>query len=77
MVDRRTDDLAALAFGIRMEERAIGMNSQAAWTAKDRLAGEPHGFLVEEETRHCEQLRRNWEELSGMAWDRAPDRNAQ
>jgi rubrerythrin len=75
-VDRRADDLAALALGIRMEERAIDLYSQAAGTAKGRLARQAYGFLIEEETRHREQLIIHWQKLSGMAWDRAPDRDA-
>jgi rubrerythrin len=72
-VERQADDLAALAFGIKMEERAIDLYGQAARTAEDRMVQEAYHFLVEEETRHHEQLREHWEKLSGKAWDRAPD----
>ena len=76
-VDRRADDLAALAFGIRMEERAIDLYGQAAKTTLDELVREAYDFLVEEEIRHREQLRTHWENLSGMAWEEAPDRDPQ
>jgi rubrerythrin len=76
-VDRRADDLAALAFGIRMEERAIDLYDQAGRMAEDRMVREAYDFLVEEEIRHREQLRGHWEKLSGMAWEESPDRDSQ
>lgn len=72
-VDRRADDLAALAFGIRMEKRAIGLYGNAAETEADRAAREAYQFLVEEETRHYHQLRSHWERLSGTAWPEGQD----
>jgi rubrerythrin len=72
-VDRRADDLAALAFGIRMEQRAIGLYGDAAETEADRAAREAYQFLVEEETRHYHQLRSHWERLSGTAWPEERD----
>ncbi|MGD2206333.1 MAG: ferritin family protein [Anaerolineae bacterium] len=67
-VDRRIDDLEALAFGIQMEEKAIDLYSQSVKTATDPRARKAYEFLVEEETRHYHQLRDRWEALAGMAF---------
>jgi rubrerythrin len=66
-IDRRADDLAALVFGIRMEEIAIELYSQSARATDDPIAQEAFMFLVEEETRHYHQLRTLWERLAGVA----------
>jgi rubrerythrin len=66
-LDRRADDLAALAFGIRMEEIAIELYSQSARAIDDPIGQEAYEFLVEEERRHYHQLRTNWERLAGVA----------
>jgi rubrerythrin len=68
-IDRRADDLAALAFGIRMEEIAIELYSQSAKATDDPIAQGAYAFLVEEETRHFHQLRTNWERLAGVAFE--------
>jgi hypothetical protein len=70
-VDRRSDDLAALAFGISMEKKAIELYGQAADVTEDQAAQEAYRFLVLEETRHYDQLRKQWEELAGMAFEEA------
>ena len=76
-LDRRADDLVALAFGIKMEQRAIDLYGEAAKTAENQAVSEAYSFLVEEEIRHREQLRMRWESLAGMAWNEAPDGDTQ
>jgi rubrerythrin len=65
-VDRRADDLAALAFGIRMEQEAIGLYSREKASTLDPFANTAYGFLIEEESRHYDQLKTQWERLSGQ-----------
>jgi rubrerythrin len=64
-VDRRADDLAALAFGVRMEQEAIDLYGGQAADNPDPAAKRAYGFLVEEERRHYDQLKDQWERLSG------------
>jgi rubrerythrin len=64
-VDRRADDLAALAFGVRMEQEAIDLYDGERARAQDPAAQKAYKFLVEEETRHYHQLKDQWERLSG------------
>jgi rubrerythrin len=65
VIDRRASDLDALAFGIGLEEKAIDLYSRAGAAAVDLAAQEAYRFLVEEETRHYDQLRIQWEQLAG------------
>ena len=46
------DDLAALAFGIDMEQEAIELYARERASIQDPAAQEAYEFLVEEETRH-------------------------
>lgn len=64
-VDRRADDLVALAFGVRMEQKAIDLYRREEANTADPVAQQAYGFLVEEEIRHYDQLREQWERLSG------------
>jgi rubrerythrin len=64
-VDRRADDLAALAFGARMEQEAIELYDRERASIQDPAAQEVYKFLVEEEIRHFHQLKEQWERLSG------------
>ena len=64
-VDRRADDLTALAFGVRMEQEAIDLYDRERASIQDPAAQEAYRFLVEEESRHFHQLREQWERLSG------------
>ena len=64
-VDRRADDLAALAFGARMEQAANDLYDRERASTKDPAAQEAYRFLVEEEIRHFHQLKEQWERLSG------------
>lgn len=66
VVDRRADDLAALAFGIQMEQKAIALYEEEAGENTDPSAQEAYQFLIEDETRHYRQLREQWERLAGM-----------
>lgn len=65
-VDRRADDLAALAFGISMEEQAITLYGEQSLENADPVAREAYQFLVEEEKRHYRQLKDQWERLAGV-----------
>jgi rubrerythrin len=64
-VDRRADDLAALAFGVRMEQEAIALYGRERDSNTDPAAQKAYRFLVEEEIRHYHQLKGQWERLSG------------
>ena len=48
-VDRRADDLDALAFGIRMEQEAISLYNRERANSPDPSAKTAYGFLIEEE----------------------------
>ena len=67
-VDRRFDDLAALAFGVRMEQEAIDLYERERASTQDPAAQMAYRFLVEEEIRHYHQLREQWERLSGRPY---------
>ena len=68
-VDRTMDDLSALALGIRMEQKAIDLYAKEARETDDNAAREAYEFLVVEETRHHDQLKGQWEKLTGMAFE--------
>jgi rubrerythrin len=70
-IDRRADDLTALAFGVRMEQVTIDLYAGEAEAAHDPAARQAYQFLVEEETRHWEQLRGHWEALAGIPFQDA------
>jgi rubrerythrin len=72
-VDRRADDLAALALGIDMELAAIDLYGREREEASQAAAREAYAFLVEEEQRHYEQLKRQWERLAGRPYQPARD----
>ena len=65
VVDRRVDDLDALAFGVRMEQEAIDLYDGERASTQDPAAQEAYRFLIEEEKRHYQQLKEQWERLSG------------
>lgn len=67
-IDRRADDLSALALGLEIEARSIALYRREADTAPDPAAREAYSFLVEEERRHYKQLRAGWENLAGISW---------
>lgn len=63
-VDRRADDRDALALGIEMEQKAINLYRDQAAKSPDKAARQAYEFLVEEETRHYNQLCERWGALS-------------
>jgi rubrerythrin len=65
-IDRRADDLAALAFGLKMEQRAIALYKREAAENPDQAARQAYQFLVEDEMRHHVQLKEQWERLAGI-----------
>lgn len=65
-VDRRADDLTALAFGLQMEQRAIALYRKEAVENTDPSAQQAYQFLVEDEMRHHFQLKERWERLAGI-----------
>jgi rubrerythrin len=65
-VDRRADDLTALAFGLHIEQKAIALYRQEAAENSDPLARQAYQFLVEDEMRHQSQLKERWENLAGI-----------
>ncbi len=65
-VDRSADDLGALAFGIHLEQQAIALYGDQADSSAEPAAQKAYRFLVEEETRHYQQLKDQWERLAGM-----------
>jgi rubrerythrin len=66
VVDRRADDLAALAFGIRMEQQALALYKEEADKSTEPSAQKAYRLLIGEETKHYRQLRDQWERLAGM-----------
>jgi rubrerythrin len=68
VVDRRADDLAALALGIEMEVAAINLYQQQGEDSSHPQAREAYQFLVGEEQRHYEQLKSQWERLAGKPY---------
>jgi rubrerythrin len=69
VIDRRSDDLAALTFGIDMEAQAIDLYERGAKTATDLSARRMYEWLVGEETQHYQLLRDRWEELAGLPFE--------
>jgi rubrerythrin len=69
VVDRRADDLTALALGIGMEKKAIALYGEQASVAVDAAAQQAYEFLVREETRHYHQLKHQWERLAGRPFE--------
>jgi rubrerythrin len=65
-VDRRADDLAALAFGIKMEQDALDLYGQELVDTEDPAARKAYRFLIDEETQHYNDLKEQWENLAGM-----------
>lgn len=65
-IDRRADDLAAVAFGLQMEQRAIALYRQEAAEKTDPAAQQAYQFLVKDEVRHYSQLKERWERLAGI-----------
>jgi rubrerythrin len=64
-IDRRADDLVALAFGVEMEKQAIVLYEREASASADPMAQKAYEFLIQEETQHHKQLKERWEQLAG------------
>jgi rubrerythrin len=69
VIDRRATDLDALAFGIELETRAIELYGQAGQQLQDPAAQRAYRFLADEETRHFNQLKIQWENLAGRPFE--------
>jgi rubrerythrin len=69
VVDRRATDLDALAFGIELEKKAIELYGQAGQQVQDPAAYRAYRFLADEETRHYNQLKTQWENLAGRPFE--------
>jgi rubrerythrin len=67
-IDRRSDDMDTLAFGVHMERKAIELYGRATLRSQDAAARQAYDFLVEEETRHMRELKAHWERLAGIPW---------
>lgn len=65
VIDRRADDLAALAIGIKMEQAAIDLYSLQAREVEEAAGRDAYRVLVQEEARHYEELSAQWERLAG------------
>ncbi|MFZ5915299.1 MAG: ferritin-like domain-containing protein [Chloroflexota bacterium] len=65
------DDLAALRFGMQIEERAYRLYEQAGKASSDPQAQEVYAFLVEEESRHYQLIQNAYHYLADNEtwWD--------
>jgi len=65
------DDLAALRFGMEIEERAFKLYEEAGAASSDPKAKEAYDFLVEEEKRHYQLIENAYYYLSDNEtwWD--------
>ena len=68
-VDRRSNDLDALALGLDMERQAIELYRQARASTQDSAAKKAYQFLIEEERGHYQQLKDHWEQLAGIPYE--------
>ena len=65
------DDLAALRFGMEIEERAYKLYEEAGGATSDPMAKQAYDFLVEEEKRHYQLIENAYYYLSDNEtwWD--------
>jgi rubrerythrin len=70
-VDRRADDLAALAFGIEMERQAIAVYGDQARSSTEPAARRAYELLLAEERQHLRKLTERWEQLAGIPFSDA------
>ncbi len=70
LIDRKSDDLAALALGIEMERRAIHLYGEQALTVDHPQAHAAYRLLMAEETEHRDRLQAHWERLAGTPFQR-------
>lgn len=76
LVDRRSDDLKALALGINVERSVLDLYRQASDAAKDQEVRKAYEFLLHGEARYYHRLRDQWKELAGVPFDDSNDRIA-
>ena len=74
LVDRRSDDLQALALGIDVERSVLELYRQASLAAKEREVRKAYEFLLRDKARHYHRLRDQWKELAGVPFDDSNDR---
>ena len=74
LMDRRSDDLEALALGIDMERSALELYRQASMAAKDREVKKAYEFLLRAKSRYYDRLRDQWKELAGIPFDESMER---
>jgi len=76
LVDRRSDDLQALALGINVERSVLELYRQASDAAKDQEVRSAYEFLLHDEARYYHRLQDQWKELAGVPFDDSNDRIA-
>lgn len=69
LVDRRSDDLEALALGIDMERSVLELYRQASMAAEDQEVRKAYEFLLDDKARYYHRLRDQWQELAGVPLD--------
>ena len=74
LVDRRSDDLQALALGIDVERSVLEHYKQAIRAEEDREVRKAYEFLLRDKARHYHRLRDYWKELAGVPFDDSNDR---
>jgi hypothetical protein len=74
LVDRRSDDLDALALGIDVERSVLEQYSHASRAARDQEVRKAYEFLLRDTARHYHRLRDQWKELTGVPFDDSSSR---
>ena len=74
LVDRRSDDLEALALGIDMERSVLEFYRQASLAAEDQEVRKTYEFLLRDKARYYHRLRDQWQDLAGVPFDAANGR---
>lgn len=74
LVDRRSDDLEALALGIDMERSVLEFYRQASLAAEDQEVRKAYEFLLRDKVRYYHRLRDQWQDLAGVPFDAAGGR---
>ena len=69
LVDRRSDDLQALALGIDMERSVLELYRQASLATEDQEVRKTYEFLLRDMARYYHRLRDQWQDLAGVPFD--------
>lgn len=69
LVDRRSDDLEALALGIDMERTVLELYRQASLAEEDQEVRKAYEFLLRDKARYYHRLRDQWQDLAGVPFD--------